>query len=144
MFASDPDQHICELQLVHDRMLTARKQCNAHQAYVKCRSALELLETFGIAPGASAETQTRWRDAVAADEHSAFVRAQEEEYAEFLFRYQRKVGIASTAPPPNTTMEIAESAIASATESDNADMSLSELQREVKQLQKGRRQDQAS
>ena len=49
-FASDPDQHICEVQLVHAGMLTARKHCNAHTMYSKFRSALELLETFGLGP----------------------------------------------------------------------------------------------
>ena len=33
---------------MHKRMLTARKQCNAHAAYSKFRSAQELLETFGL------------------------------------------------------------------------------------------------
>ena len=47
-FVSDPDQHVCEVQLVHEGMLTARKHCNAHAAYAKFRSALELLETFGL------------------------------------------------------------------------------------------------
>merc|ERR1719201_2750885 len=47
-FLSDPDQHVCEVQLVHEGMLTARKHCNAHTAYSKFRSALELLETFGL------------------------------------------------------------------------------------------------
>ena len=34
---------------MHAGMLTARKHCNAHNAYAKFRSAMELLETFGLA-----------------------------------------------------------------------------------------------
>ena len=47
-FVSDPDQHMCEVQLVHAEMCTARKHCNAHAEYTKFRSALELLDTFGV------------------------------------------------------------------------------------------------
>merc|ERR1719409_2027490 len=54
-FVSDPDQHVCEVQLVHEGMLTARKHCNAHAAYSKFRSALEMLEAFGLMDPAAEE-----------------------------------------------------------------------------------------
>ena len=102
-FASDPDQHICELQLVHVGMLTARKQCNAHSAYSKFRSALEFLEAFELAPGAAEETETRWRkDTEAAKAHSEFVQAQEDEYEDFLVRYEVAVGITANSPTDHT------------------------------------------
>ena len=98
-FASDPDQHICEIQLVHVGMFTARKQCNAHSAYAKFRSALELLETFGLAPGA-AEDMHKDKDTPDAEEHREFVQELENDYTEFLARYRQTVGITSPAKGP--------------------------------------------
>ena len=76
-FASDPDQHVCEVQLVHAGMLTARKHCNAHAAYAKFRSALELLETFGLAPGSPEETQA---SGAVDTQHHEFVQTLEDGY----------------------------------------------------------------
>ena len=135
-FASDPDQHICELQLVHAGMLRARKQCNAHSAYSKFRSALELLETFELAPGAAEETKTRWRKGTeAAKAHNEFVQAHEDEYKNFLARYAVAVGITANSPTKNT--EITQ------TPGGTPPMEVFEkLQREVVLLQEGRRNDQ--
>ena len=89
-FASDPDQHVCEVQLVHAGMLTARKHCNAHTAYAKFRSALELLETFDLAPGSTGDATA----VAAADAHHIeFTQALENEYKDFLTRYEQVVGI---------------------------------------------------
>ena len=99
-FASDPDHHICELQLVHVAMLTARKQCNAHSAYSKFRSALELLETFGLSQDdAKDDAKEAWSHEVADGEGARMQDelAQTNEYARFLARYQIVVGITSPA-----------------------------------------------
>ena len=132
-FASDPDQHICELQLVHAGMLRARQQCNAHSAYSKFRSALELLETFELAPGAAKETKTH-NEFVQA--HNEFVQAHEDEYKNFLARYAVALGI--TAHSPTKKMEMTQM------RGRTPPMDVFEkLQREVVQLQEGRRNDQA-
>merc|ERR1711959_114318 len=46
-FRSDPNQHVCELQLCHKDMMTVRKKMGAHREYAEFRSALELLEVTG-------------------------------------------------------------------------------------------------
>lgn len=46
-FATDPNKHICELQLVHERMFRVRSKWNAHKSYREVRTALELLEATG-------------------------------------------------------------------------------------------------
>ena len=91
-FASDPDQHICELQLVHKSMFTARKHCNAHTSYSKFRTALELLETFELATDAGHETEARCDGEKDAEDHREFVHSQEKDYCDFLSRYQQTIG----------------------------------------------------
>ena len=44
---SDRTQHICELQVVHQMMLTARKGLPGHEIYAVVRIALELVESCG-------------------------------------------------------------------------------------------------
>jgi len=133
-FASDPDQHICEIQLVHTGMLTARKHCNAHTAYAKFRSALELLETFGLAPGASTETE-----ALGAGDmhHREFVQTLEDEYEDFLTRYHRVVGIGANTSTDITSM----SALPDVQPQRDAMDSLQDLRHELQRLQEERRQD---
>merc|ERR1711934_522573 len=46
-FRSDPNQHVCELQLCHKDMMNVRKKMGAHHEYAEFRSALELLEVTG-------------------------------------------------------------------------------------------------
>merc|ERR1711934_307733 len=46
-FRSDPNQHVCELQLCHKDMMNVRKKMGAHHEYAEFRSALELLEGTG-------------------------------------------------------------------------------------------------
>merc|ERR1711937_392915 len=48
-FCSDPNQHVCELQLCHKGMMNVRKNMGAHHEYAQFRSALELLEVTGHA-----------------------------------------------------------------------------------------------
>ena len=101
-FASDPDQHICELQLVHRSMLTARKHCNAHTEYATFRTALELLETFELATH-SVDVAQATRASGDLEDHLDFVHSQEKEYQDFLCRYQRAMGI--VLPKSNTNKD---------------------------------------
>lgn len=136
LFESDPGLHICEVQLVHKKMLTARKHCNAHSAYSKFRSALELLETFGLMnPGPD--------DVEATHE---FVQELDREYAEFMTRYQQKIKVVpnpTCMPIPNSAGSISIKALNYSTLGKttqvkvipHTDMtSLSDLQEEVRQL----------
>lgn len=41
----DDNKHICELQLIHQEMMTVRRECGAHDAFCIFRSAAELLES---------------------------------------------------------------------------------------------------
>ena len=41
--SDDPHQHVCEVQLVHRKMLTLRKELGGHEAYNSYRTADELL-----------------------------------------------------------------------------------------------------
>ena len=43
-FVDDPDQHICEVQLIHTKLMLARKGMAGHNDYVTFRSAIELRE----------------------------------------------------------------------------------------------------
>ena len=49
-FTDDPNQHICELQLVHTQLFTVRKKMGAHKSYGIFRAALELCEVVGANP----------------------------------------------------------------------------------------------
>ena len=134
---SDPDQHVCEVQLVHAAMVTVRKHCNAHTAYAKFRSALELLETFGLAPGAMGQTisQCEGLFTVEVTAHREFVRQQEDDYKDFLLRYQRSMGFVS--PPANGNSNDADAKITKWNEANSmhADMSsVKELRSEVARL----------
>ena len=40
----DPNRHICEIQLVHRELMTARKGLPGHAIYSRVRNASELLE----------------------------------------------------------------------------------------------------
>ena len=71
-------------------MLTARKHCNAHTAYAKFRSALELLETFGLGPDSTEGAKSL---AVPDMHQLEFAQALEDEYLDFLSRYEQAVGI---------------------------------------------------
>jgi hypothetical protein len=44
IFVDDPTQHVCEVQLVHEKLMLVRKEMGAHESYSFFRSALELLE----------------------------------------------------------------------------------------------------
>ena len=47
-FRNGGSEHVCELQLVHRSMLTARKGLPGHDVYNRVRNAWELLEHVGI------------------------------------------------------------------------------------------------
>ena len=145
-FASDPDQHICEVQLVHAGMLTARKHCNAHNAYAKFRSALEMLDTFGLGPGAAEDKEAL---GAAGMDHREFVQMLEDDYEDFLVRYQQTVGTGPvTCADANSSRDdvtpdvVTRASAIVRSQSPRADTrSLEELHRELKRLQRGRRQD---
>ena len=42
--ADDPNEHVCEVQIIHKRLMAARKDLNGHQAYANSRVAAEILE----------------------------------------------------------------------------------------------------
>jgi len=54
-FEADGRKHICEVQLVHTRLLTIRKNMGAHKSYSVFRAALELCEMVGVDPHAGIE-----------------------------------------------------------------------------------------
>ena len=49
--ASDANKHVCEVQLVHSSLLTARKGLPGHVIYGVVRNASEVLEFLGLLPG---------------------------------------------------------------------------------------------
>lgn len=42
-FTDDPREHVCELQVIHEKMMTIRADMGAHHGYDKFRGAMELL-----------------------------------------------------------------------------------------------------
>ena len=131
-FASDPDQHICELQLVHRSMLTARKHCNAHTEYAKFRTALELLETFELSTH-SVDVAEATRASGDLEDHLDFVDSQKKEYHNFLYRYQRAMGIVLSES--NTNKDDKEPA------RNQSASTCEELCIELEQIQKRRQED---
>jgi hypothetical protein len=47
VIVDDPTRHVCEVQVVHEMMLTARKKLPGHVIYGIVRSAMELIESCG-------------------------------------------------------------------------------------------------
>ena len=85
---------MCEVQLVHKGMLTARKQCNAHAAYSKFRSAQELLETFGLMdPEPSDEAVRDQFDSSSNNERL-------NDYQKFLISYWQKTNLSPLVQGP--------------------------------------------
>ena len=56
--ASDPNRHVCEVQVVLEKMLVARKGLGGHIGYGKSRNALEILEMLDVL-----EPAKRWERA---------------------------------------------------------------------------------
>ena len=82
-------------------MLTARKHCNAHAAYSKFRSALEMLEAFGLMDPAVEEG-----DVYDQNQHS-FVEELNRDYEQGLIAYRHTTGLpplATTAVASNTDL----------------------------------------
>lgn len=44
VLTDDPSQHVCELQIMHEKMMTIRADMGAHRDYAQFRGAAELLE----------------------------------------------------------------------------------------------------
>ena len=40
----DPTEHICEIQIIHKKLMAARKDLDGHKAYANARVAMEILE----------------------------------------------------------------------------------------------------
>jgi hypothetical protein len=51
-FRSDPNKHVCELQLSHQLLANVRKGMGMHKVYAKSRNAVELLEALRAPPRA--------------------------------------------------------------------------------------------
>jgi len=47
-FTDDESQHVCELQVMHKRMMTIRADMGAHKDYAQIRGAIEILELHGV------------------------------------------------------------------------------------------------
>jgi len=47
IFKDDPEKHVCELQVMHQQMMTMRADMGAHKDYAQIRGAIEILEVFG-------------------------------------------------------------------------------------------------
>jgi hypothetical protein len=47
-FDSDPDKHVCEIQIMHTRLAKVREQNKMHDVYDDARNALELLAAAGL------------------------------------------------------------------------------------------------
>lgn len=117
-------------------MCNARKHCNAHAAYSKFRTALELLETFGLATDAGDETEARCDGKKDVEDHREFVHSQEQDYNDFLSRYQRTMGIDLAFPKANVTKDDTElSRIGPFSTCEG-------LLRELEQIQKRRQEEQ--
>jgi hypothetical protein len=57
----DPNQHVCEVQLVHHDLLTARKGLPGHSIYNRARNASELLEVlWATGAGSTAYFEPAW------------------------------------------------------------------------------------
>ena len=67
--ASNEDRHVCEIQVVHEKMLTARVGLDGHAIYNKQRNAAELNEKQGVdgKQGRGKPAMAMLREALAAD-----------------------------------------------------------------------------
>jgi hypothetical protein len=82
-FADDPNGHICEVQLIHDKLMTVRKQMGAHHEYAEFRSALELLEATGNAKVIE-DIEAREAASTAAEEDAAPVEMDDDRQTEAI------------------------------------------------------------
>ena len=56
--AKDANKHVCEVQLVHRSLMTARRGLPGHVIYDRVRNATEVLEFLRLQPGKRAEGLT--------------------------------------------------------------------------------------
>ena len=45
---NDPNGHICEVQIIHEKMMMARAGLDAHETYAKLRAAFETIEKLEV------------------------------------------------------------------------------------------------
>ena len=53
-------QHVCEIQIVHAKMLVARKSLGGHKPYAQLRAASEILEVLAHAQGELGPQASKW------------------------------------------------------------------------------------
>jgi len=58
-FIDDPQQHVCEVQIVHKKMLVARQGLPGHAIYDRVRNASEILEKLDVANPAKRADRAR-------------------------------------------------------------------------------------
>ena len=56
---SDPNRHICEVQVVLDKMLVARENLGGHHGYDHSRNALEIMERLKVKVSSCSEVYSR-------------------------------------------------------------------------------------
>ena len=44
----DPHEHICEVQIIHKKLMAARKDLHGHSSYANARVAMDILEKIGL------------------------------------------------------------------------------------------------
>ena len=57
--AGDASLHVCEIQIVHSKMLVARKNLGGHKPYAQLRAATEILEVLGSERDAAASLKSK-------------------------------------------------------------------------------------
>lgn len=62
--SADPQRHVCEVQVAHTKMLTARVGLDGHKVYHRVRNAVELLEYMQVGEG-----QDLWEIATFVDKY---------------------------------------------------------------------------
>ena len=69
----DPNKHICEVQLVHNMMMTARKGLPGHAVYNRVRNANEFLLVLPKEQPQDKEELQAWLIEYHAGEHSGLI-----------------------------------------------------------------------
>eukprot|EP00039_Didymoeca_costata_P005888 m.85664 g.85664 ORF g.85664 m.85664 type:complete len:472 (-) comp13018_c1_seq9:1570-2985(-) len=93
-FANDCNKHICEVQLVHARMMTVRKEREAHKGYSQFRTALELLEAIDKAPVEEIDEEDEEEASDSVEKLAKVVQKQQrqiEKQQKQIYRQQRQI-----------------------------------------------------
>jgi hypothetical protein len=57
--AGDASLHVCEIQIVHSKMLVARKNLGGHKPYAQLRAATEILEVLNCERAAATSLKSK-------------------------------------------------------------------------------------